>query len=169
MPLAQVQEAGAGNVLLHHFGWGHERSRGASEYEAFVDVIVNMQDQGKQHPRRRRLEVKGRWESLELLAELAVDRSGFARVESDADASAWDAVHNSLPTSEPGWSAQEIYDHRPSGTQLTLGTIKNRVATEARNRGWACTGDGKPHHPYRYSRPVKSGSCHHASPPGGGA
>jgi hypothetical protein len=158
MPLAQLQDIGVANLLLHHFGWGAERSRGASEYEAFVDFIFNYQDLGKQHPRRRLLDGKGRCEPLpfQLTVELAEDKSGFSAVDSPAEVSAWEKVDAILPMSEPGWSAEEIHARLPAGTRLAEHTIKNKIKAEASMRGWARTGGGKSGDPYRYYKPNRN-------------
>jgi hypothetical protein len=154
LPLQQIQQVGVANLLIHHHGWGKERSRGASALPAFVDAVADYTP-SRQGERCRNLEVKGRWEPMSITVELSRDQKQFTRVAEEiqpqrARKSKWDQVEAVLPKIPPGLTAEELF--AVSHGALSLNTLQGKLSKVAQKRNWQRTGSGITGDPYRYWR-----------------
>ena len=166
MPLDQLVVLGIGVLAIHHHGWETGRSRGASEFYAWADYIIEYHDVGKQYPRRRMLDVKGRSDRMpyQLTVELSEDHTAFTRVEAAPAIATADLIDSLLPVGEPGLTVEEIHDRLPPGTLLSLKTLKNQISEQRASRGWCRSGDGVSGRPYRYFKPSANGHPEPSAP-----
>lgn len=164
-PLHLLTDAGASVLIVHHNRKGDgseaQAARGSGALGGFVDVIVELRrhNPASREDRRRVLTSYSRFDETptELVIELAADGTGYATVGTKSQADYNDRleiVHEYLPTSGPGLTAEEILAQWPVAGLVKPGLRKLRAELEKAFKAGAIgrTGEGKKNDPYRFRR-----------------
>ena len=159
MPLRAIARELASVLLVHHFGAGTERMRGATELGGFVDTIVQLHRAFPENilSRERRLKISGRLsrEPSDMRIELNAAGTDYDILDGQPPRTApttWEIVSELISLAvPPGWSAQDFRNQWPSDRQPpTEKKLLDLIKDRWQQAGWSRTGAGVKGDPFHW-------------------
>ncbi|MEQ8843366.1 MAG: AAA family ATPase [Phycisphaerales bacterium] len=160
-PLRNINNAGAGVLLIHHPRKGEgdqaQASRGSGALPGFVDAIVELRRFNPQDPGDTRRKLTGYGRYAEVPPEMVIDLTpqGYRVLGQPGTVHAQGMqaiIEGLLPSEPPGMTVEQVLERWPEATRPGLRHLRNVLNQGAEDERWERRGRGVRHEPHEYLR-----------------